>query len=212
MAERARAQKAQERQRRDQLADDVRVVLQKDLDETWTDPDKAVLVIVPGVDAELVEVPEERIEKLRSHLESRMTAAENEIRNPLNCEALAAMHEDRDEHEACALPVINACSTCRGQCCTQGGEHAFLNRDFLAWRLLNEPDQTPQSLIDDYITRLPSHALAGSCLYHTTTGCVLPRQIRSSTCNEFVCTGISDARSQWNDQPDMASVAPCVDS
>jgi len=208
----ARAQQLRERQQRDAVAQNVRTHLQAKVDETWTDPDNTVLVIVPRLEAELVEPPAERVDKLRKYLEEIMTAAEAKVQDESTHEDLEVLHKDRADHEATALPVINACSTCRGQCCLLGEEHAFLNRDFFAWRLLNEPNSTPQSIIDDYLQRVPDVAYEASCLYHSRSGCVLPRQIRASMCNKWICTGISDARNDWYGKPDMASVAASVDS
>ncbi|MEZ6127386.1 MAG: hypothetical protein R3C59_01725 [Planctomycetaceae bacterium] len=212
MAELARAQQVRERQQRDAVAQSVRSLLTSKVDRTWTDPDTAVLVIVPRLEAEPVEPPAERVEVLRRYLEEIMAAAEEKIQDESTHDDLDALHQDRAVHEETALPVINACSTCRGKCCLLGEEHAFLSRDFFAWRLLNEPDQTPQSIIDDYLQRVPELAYEASCLFHSPSGCVLPRRIRASMCNKWICTGISDARNRWYGQPDMASVAASVDS
>ena len=55
--------------------------------------------------------------------------------------------------------------------------------------------------------RIPETSYEASCVYHTETGCVLPRAIRSSTFNEFKCTGLSDVRDQLEGAEDSIAIA-----
>ncbi len=85
----------------------------------------------------------------------------------------------------------NACATCRGQCCTAGGNHAFLRGENLT-RLRNEhPEETADSLLARYAAHLPERHYRDSCVYHTVSGCALPRTLRSDLCNRYICGGLT---------------------
>jgi hypothetical protein len=37
------------------------------------------------------------------------------------------------------------------------------------------------------LERLPAESVLDSCVYHSATGCSLPRELRSETCNRHLC-------------------------
>jgi hypothetical protein len=103
-----------------------------------------------------------------------------------------------------------SCGTCRGECCTAGGTHAFLKVDSLvrvraqlaaadaagprAARM--RADGADGALTADglealYASHLPARHYRGSCVYHTTAGCNLPRSLRANLCNRYVCGGLT---------------------
>ena len=112
-------------------------------------------------------------------------------------DALWALPESLPE-----LPAIlgASCGACRGECCTAGGTHGFLHEDSITRvraQLTEEvgpdgPDAiTPESLEALYAGHLPARHYRGSCVYHTTAGCALPRALRSNLCNRYVCGGLA---------------------
>lgn len=170
-----------------------------------------VLMIVPNNTRQLVSQSEENIAEFRAYLENIMQLAEEQITDSASHEFIQIEHESRAVQQQTSLPVINACSTCRGACCLQAKGHAFLNKDFFAWRLLNEHDTSGAEMIDQYISQIPDQAYEDSCVYHGPQGCVLPREIRSSTCNRFLCTEIHDGQRRNQNQKTVSSIA-IVDS
>jgi hypothetical protein len=88
-----------------------------------------------------------------------------------------------------------ACSTCRGECCTAGGTHAFLREDSLVRvrAFLSRDGATVDAgqLEATYARYLPARHYRGSCVYHTPTGCALPRTLRSNLCNRYLCGGLT---------------------
>ncbi len=192
LAKRAKEFKRQAMQIRDTHAMDVVTALEGNPSIAPQLPDQAILMIIPENTREIMKQPAARIAEFRDHLNCIMEQAQAEIEDTDKHESIQILHEDRAIQERTSLPVINACTTCGGSCCLQAAGHAFLTRDFFAWRLLNEPDTTPQEKIEDYMCRIPEQAYENSCVYHGAAGCVLPREIRSSTCNNFLCTGIVD--------------------
>ncbi|MEX2138844.1 MAG: hypothetical protein WD894_06255 [Pirellulales bacterium] len=80
------------------------------------------------------------------------------------------------------------CAACRGFCCRHGGTHAYLQVDTL-YGLLRRPDLCLEQLVGAYLACLPEQSFSDSCVFHSETGCALPRDMRSDTCNTHFCAG-----------------------
>lgn len=92
-------------------------------------------------------------------------------------------------------PLASAiCAVCRGACCHQGGEHAFLDpaamRGFMA-RSGGIVD--PLEVVYAYAARLPRWGVEEGCVYQAETGCTLPRWMRAAICNAYRCQGLRKA-------------------
>ena len=89
--------------------------------------------------------------------------------------------------------VAATCSACRGSCCGNGGDHAFLRtrtlRDFMA----AHPEFDDNDVETAYAQRLPEFTLQPGCVYQGAQGCTLPRDMRSSICNAYLCGGLRRA-------------------
>ena len=83
-----------------------------------------------------------------------------------------------------------ACATCRGQCCSHGGEHAYLDEDTIRRVARARPELGAHSIAALYRARLARESFAGSCVFHGAQGCRLPRELRSDLCNEFYCNAL----------------------
>jgi hypothetical protein len=83
-----------------------------------------------------------------------------------------------------------ACATCRGQCCSHGGEHAYLDEDTIRRVARARPELGARSIAALYRARLAKESFAGSCVFHGAQGCRLPRELRSDLCNEFYCNAL----------------------
>lgn len=79
------------------------------------------------------------------------------------------------------------CGVCRGGCCTQGGDTAYLGGKTLLRFMQQHPQLGADAVLAQYLARLPAVTMAGSCIHHTAQGCSLPRDMRSDTCNDFRC-------------------------
>ncbi len=109
---------------------------------------------------------------------------------------------------ATASILGRSCATCRGECCTAGGDHAFLREDSLARVRSTHPAHNEQSLIATYAAHLPARHYRGSCVYHTTVGCALPRTLRANICNRYLCGGLTQLkRALESSESEMAFVA-----
>ena len=79
------------------------------------------------------------------------------------------------------------CAACRGSCCRAGGDQAYLTEETMVRSLQAHPDWTLAQIMDAYLKHLPAESVLNSCIYHSATGCGLPRELRSSTCNRYFC-------------------------
>lgn len=79
------------------------------------------------------------------------------------------------------------CAACAGGCCTRGGDSAYLTAATMQRVMAAQPGLGPRALVAAYMDRLGNDSLHGSCINHTPGGCVLPRELRSDTCNRYLC-------------------------
>lgn len=83
-----------------------------------------------------------------------------------------------------------ACMLCKGKCCISGAErHAHLAPEDIQRYRRKTPECSPEQVRAAYLARIPDTATLTGCVYQTSTGCTLPRAMRSDTCNGFVCRG-----------------------
>jgi hypothetical protein len=94
------------------------------------------------------------------------------------------------------------CGGCRGHCCRKGGEHAYLVPRTLQRILADDPAVSGETLIDVYLSHVPARSYARSCIYHTMSGCALPRALRSETCREYFCAGMTAATASIAKNPE----------
>jgi hypothetical protein len=147
-------------------------------------------------------LPEHRRQAYRAHLES------------IVAEALAkpgAGDTGSPENPAGAATIPLAaelCACCGGGCCTQGGERAYLNADSIRRVLRTHVEWRPEQVADHYLARLAPETIVGSCVNQTATGCSLPREMRSDTCNDFHCPSLRSwhAACAGGDDPRVALV------
>lgn len=115
--------------------------------------------------------------------------------------------------EQAELKVLGAaCSVCGGQCCNRGNTRAWLNVASFE-RLLKEHDpfkeMTADEIVEHYLGFLPESSHEGSCVFHAAEGCTLPRDIRSSVCNEYFCAGIAELFNHL-DKPEATTIVASV--
>ena len=141
-----------------------------------------------------------RTGRYQAHLEEALAAA-------LACDDISelihdrhyALHERRLAQDAflsgspgLATVSDRVCALCRGGCCTEGGDHAYISPVLLRRQLDASSDLSGQQLVSVYMSVLPDESIAGSCINHGINGCVLPREMRSDVCNHFLCEPVRD--------------------
>jgi len=141
----------------------------------------AVPVHVPRNIKPLMPVAPDRVRRLREHL-------------------IKAIRKARGlEHAACPLPAAPAgfaarvarvaCSICKGWCCQNGGDDAFLDDQTMTRVRRDRPELRAGALPRLYLDRVPARAYEDSCIFHGNKGCVLDRSLRADICNSFFCRG-----------------------
>jgi hypothetical protein len=140
--------------------------------------DDALPVIVPRNDRALVEMSANRVQRLRSHLLSVMART-----RPAEPET-----SSRPELGGFAARVARAaCALCRGWCCRNGADDAFLDEPTLTRA---GTTVSAEAVIQSYLERVPAVVYEGSCIFHGERGCTLDRSMRSDVCNSYFCGGL----------------------
>ncbi len=69
--------------------------------------------------------------------------------------------------------------------------------------LAQHPDASDSDIIADFERHLPVQSLERSCIFHTPSGCALPRAMRSDTCNRYLCADLANlaAELEWFSNP-----------
>lgn len=161
------------------------------------------LLVIPSSSAPLATLTDERKKNFTELLESLLAEAtkadfeynEDHKTNEQKCLANNAYLE-----ASAALSSINnkACGLCKGGCCTQGYDHAYLTAATFYRFMQLEPSLSPTMIMQEYLGRLPEESIAGSCLFHTQTGCALTREMRSDVCNGYLCNNLKSFNRQFS--------------
>jgi hypothetical protein len=131
---------------------------------------------LPGFDRPLVPVEPARRDALAAHLRDVLS----DVSAPNTKGAARDSNSDAPDFR-------DACATCRGHCCRNGGNDAYL--DFmslpLAWGRF--PHLSKEELIAAYLAAVPDRAFADSCIYHAERGCALPETMRAPVSGAYLC-------------------------
>jgi hypothetical protein len=158
-------------------------------------PEAFAVALLPSNDRPIGNLPEERRRVARDHLTrlisqaaAQRSAAAGSPGTTSGPSDASAQKRTGDE----AAVARRACATCGGRCCQPGGEHGYQTADDLRRYMAAHPEERPRHLVMSYLSRLPARSYRDSCVYHAEVGCVLPREMRSATCNAFHCEDIED--------------------
>jgi hypothetical protein len=143
-------------------------------------------VLVPQNDKPLIPVTPERVQRLREHLIGILRG----LRNARHLEHIASPLRPPPSGFH-AVVATSACSLCRGHCCRNGDDDAFLDDSTLARVRLANTKATDGALLRLYLNRVPDAAYRDSCIFHGKRGCTLDRPMRADVCNTYYCGGLS---------------------
>lgn len=156
------------------------------------------VAVLPANERRLSNLPEKRRRRFREHLLRVVSegAARHASHSPPTDDE-PGMNLPAESAAVSLLPVLgNACGTCRGYCCHQGGEHAFLHPETMRRHLDQRPGIRPAQLVELYLSYLGPKTYAGACVYQAGHGCLLPRELRSPLCNRYLCRGLEEFLAQ----------------
>jgi hypothetical protein len=156
------------------------------------------LLVLPSGPDGLELLSQQRRQRYREHLDAIIAEA-------VSCEADdAATSRDRSIAADPAAPLATQlCTLCRGGCCSIGGDKAFLTAATIRRFMRLRPELQPDRVSDEYLDRLAVQTIGGSCINQTDTGCSLPREMRSDTCNDYFCRAMREwqARCESDERP-----------
>lgn len=171
-------------------------------------PEDFAVVVVPHTEKPLVRREEVRVARVRERLESIVRWAfthkpdDSELprrpgwRSDGVSESSIYQPDDIAEEATELESTLFAagCGLCRGMCCRQGADHAFLNIVQIRRFLAEHPELTEEETVEAYIAFIPELSIEDSCIYHGERGCTLPREMRSDMCNRWLCAGLKEIR------------------
>jgi hypothetical protein len=155
------------------------------------------VTVIPSADAPATPLPKRRRRALRAHL-ARIIAeavARGAPTGPPDPGPPAAPPPAPD----LAAVLGGACAQCRGACCAQGGEHAYLTAERMQHYLAAHPTQSAEDALEAYAGRVADVTARRSCVYHGTAGCTLPREMRADVCNRHYCEALWRFRADLDD-------------
>src|SRR4051812_14459108 len=115
--------------------------------------------MVPRNCKRLMAVTPDRVQRLRQHLQDVLRDL-RETKGAHSSNSRVAP-EPAGFHAAVAQA---ACSLCRGYCCRNGGDDAFLDDRTIARLRQANPTMTDKALISLYVGRVPGEAYRDSCI------------------------------------------------
>jgi hypothetical protein len=128
--------------------------------------DDSLPVMVPRNDKPLAPVAPARVRRLREHLIGIL----HDLRKANHLERFASPLRPAPPGFA-ALVARSACSLCKGSCCRNGDDDAFLDDRTIARVRLAKPDATETALLRLYLSRVPDAVYQDSCIFHGKHGC-----------------------------------------
>lgn len=139
----------------------------------------------------------EEIDSCQDDLASLSEPKESEIEETIPAEFSSALEQ--------------TCRLCRGWCCKFGAiNNAFITADVIRRLRQTFPELSAAEMVDHYVGRIPQTHFAGSCIFHSQTGCTLDRQSRSDVCNQFLCDGASQMIRQASLAPQLPQTIAAV--
>jgi len=94
---------------------------------------------------------------------------------------------DKPQQKPEATAFAGACATCRGHCCSKGGNDAYLDENAIAQAWARYPRLSKRGLMQLYLDAIPKTAFADSCIFHAKQGCSLPRSLRAPISEAYLC-------------------------
>ncbi|MEZ6033325.1 MAG: hypothetical protein R3C17_09545 [Planctomycetaceae bacterium] len=157
-------------------------------------PDDLFVVTIPSGISKISPLPEARIQAYKQHLETV-------IREFRGVPEIDSKQDDAQRSDVTAEKIFEnspklrtvsekLCGMCKGGCCTSGGDTAYITRSTIRKFLDAAPESADADIVNAYLSQLSAETMTNSCINQSPTGCVLPRSMRSDTCNEYFCNSL----------------------
>ncbi len=93
--------------------------------------------------------------------------------------------------------LLTACATCRGKCCREGGDHAFLSAESMIAYLQRFPAADDDAVVAHHLRHIGETTMTHGCVYQGLRGCTLAAELRADICHRFHCTGLLMLKGQF---------------
>ncbi len=121
------------------------------------------------------------------------------VKEPLVIESPSVSAAPTAAQRAEAQLLLAGCAACRGQCCREGGEHAFLSGDSMTAYLQRFPEADDDAAVAHYMQHIGEVTMPHGCVYQSAIGCTLAPELRADICHDFHCTGLTMLKGQFAD-------------
>jgi len=156
------------------------------------------LLAVPFNSRKLILLPERRKRAFRDRL-NKLISSVTESPQALNNEQLYPNPPPK-----AAKLLAGACALCKGACCLNGGEHAYLREPTLVRVMQTDPSLRPLHLLDLYLSHLGKKTYESACVYQGEKGCVLPLELRSNICSDYFCPPLNTFKREFEEEENPA--------
>lgn len=150
-------------------------------------------LLLPSGPARARPLARSRRERYRAHLLAVANIAAAMAPGMPRTNAAASQDPILDTAAPSPLPG-RLCALCGGGCCTRGSDHAYLGAPTLRRFMDAYPALSTEAVVAAYLERVGDITQAGSCINHTRSGCSLPREMRSDTCNDYACAALAEVQ------------------
>lgn len=104
----------------------------------------------------------------------------------------APSEPQKSAHEhAVAAVLLAGCAACRGRCCREAQDHAFITADRMMELLQRNPGVTDDAIVARYLSHAGEVTLTNGCVYQGQQGCTLDPELRADICHRFLCKGLT---------------------
>ncbi len=149
------------------------------------------LVVIPAYKARIVSLSKDRRHRFRKHLSAlinqALLPAEDTTADQQPCPETSPVTARRPNAQ---VAMGLACSQCQGLCCTGGADHAYLQVETIRRYSADHPQHRPADILAAYLHHLSPRSYEGSCIFHQSDGCGLPRTLRADLCNRHYCKAL----------------------
>ncbi|HEY9053119.1 MAG TPA: hypothetical protein VIQ03_16320 [Gammaproteobacteria bacterium] len=153
------------------------------------------LLVIPTGLSKLISLSKDRIKNYTEHLNSIINQAmeytdASEVvydQHHHAHERLAEVNRQFNQNPKLQNISDKLCCLCKGGCCASGKDHAYLSVITIRRYMDNHPDVSKQDILDLYLSNISLETIEGACINQTSTGCALPRELRSDICNGYYC-------------------------
>jgi len=156
--------------------------------------DEVCAVTIPSGSSKISPLHESRIQAYKAHLETVIKGSQDVRTSDANetSESSGRYSAEKLFENAPLLRIVSdkMCGMCKGGCCTAGRDSAYITPSTIRRFLAAHPDSSDDDILEAYLSRLSPETVTDACVNQSPTGCVLPRSMRSDTCNEYYCKAL----------------------